>query len=183
MESQKINILLEKYFDAETTLGEENELINYFHSDFVDEELKHYIPMFSGLREISINENPGLGDDLMNFIIDSEQKEKRKYLLRTRIITALAASVILGILAVNFYSHQKPVNNIVSDPNQAYEEAMEALKYAAGTFNEGLAELSALKKVEDAADPLHSGISALNEGFNQMKEIKVINKEFKKEKL
>ena len=52
MESQEIHILLQKYFEAETTLGEENELINYFNSAEVADELKSYIPMFSGLKSL-----------------------------------------------------------------------------------------------------------------------------------
>ena len=31
MESQKIHILLHKYFEADTSLDEENELITYFN--------------------------------------------------------------------------------------------------------------------------------------------------------
>ena len=76
MESQKINILLQKYFDAETTIGEENELITYFTSGEVDENLKMYVPMFSGMKELSAEEELGLGDDLMNYILESEHKEK-----------------------------------------------------------------------------------------------------------
>jgi hypothetical protein len=176
MESQRINILLEKYFDAETSLEEENELINYFLSDLVDEELKQYIPMFSVLREDSNNENQGLGDDLMNFIIESEQKEKLKYRLRIRIITALAASVILGMFAVNFYSHQKQWKDTYTDPGQAYSEARKTLEFVAGKYNKGLAQLKPIGKIENATAPFYSGMKVLDKGFRKLENIENLNR-------
>src|SRR5665647_2153194 len=106
MESQRIYILLHKYFEAESTLDEESELINYFNSGEVDDELKPYVPMFSGLKVLSVNEDAELGDDLMNYILESEHKEKVKYRWMWQIVTGVAASVILVMLAVNFYSNQ-----------------------------------------------------------------------------
>src|ERR1035437_7978558 len=131
MESQKIIILLQKYFEAETTLDEENELITYFNSDKVDEELKSYIPMFSGLKNISVNEDQELGDDLMNFILESEHKEKLRYRWMWQIVTGIAASVILALLAVNFYSNQNQWKDTFSDPQQAYVEASKTLDFVA----------------------------------------------------
>jgi hypothetical protein len=176
MESQRINILLEKYFDAQTTLEEESELINYFHSDHVNEALKQYIPMFASLREVSTHENQNLGDELMNFIIDSEQSGKLKYRLRTRIITAIAASVILGMLAVNFYSHQRQWKDTYTDPGQAYSEARKALEYVAGKYNKGLAQLEPMGKIENATAPFYSGMKALDKGFKKLESIENLNR-------
>ena len=61
MESQRINSLLQKYFEAETNLDEENELITYFTSGEVDENLKMYVPMFSGMKEFSVVHGKGFG--------------------------------------------------------------------------------------------------------------------------
>ena len=102
MESQIIQILLQKYFDAETTIDEENELITYFTSEGVDENLKIYVPLFSGMKGLSADEDRALGEDLMNFILESEHKEKIRYRWMWQIVTGVAASVILVMLAVNF---------------------------------------------------------------------------------
>ena len=40
MESQRIAILLQKYFEAETNPGEENELITYFNTGKVSDGLQ-----------------------------------------------------------------------------------------------------------------------------------------------
>ena len=179
MESQKINILLQKYFEAETTLEEENELINYFNSGKVDEALKNYVPLFLGLRKLSKEEIPDLNNEIMSHLLEYEHK--RKFRLRIGIISAVAASVMMGLLAVNFISHPKPSNAIADDQREAYEEVVKAFGYLAGEYNKSLAELAPLKKIDEAANPIQSGINDVNDGFNQIKEIRKINKEFKNE--
>jgi len=178
MESQKIHILLQKYFDAETTLDEENELITYFTSGEVDENLKMYVPMFSGIKELSADENPELGDDLMNFILESEHKEKLKYRWMWQMVTGVAASVILVMLAVNFYGDRNQWKDTYSNPDQAYAEASKTLNFVAGKYNKGLAQLRPIGRIETAVNPLNSGMKTLNKGFDQMNEL---NKKLKKE--
>jgi hypothetical protein len=171
MESQRINILLEKYFEAETTLNEENELINYFNSEKVDESLKQYIPLFEGLKELSTSEYPGLGDDLMNHILESEHKDKLMYRWRWMIVTAVAASVILAMLAVNFYNHQNHWKDTYSNPEQAYAEASKTLDFVAGMYNKGLAQLKPIGKIENATAPFYSGMKTLDKGFNKLENL------------
>jgi hypothetical protein len=178
MESQKIHILLQKYFDAETTLDEENELITYFASGEVDETLKMYVPMFSGIKELSVDENPDLGDDLMNYILESEHKEKLRYRWMWQMVTGVAASVILVMLAVNFYSDRNQWKDTYTNPDQAYVEASKTLNFVAGKYNRGLAQLRPIGRIETAVNPLNSGMKTLNKGFGQMNEL---NKKLKKE--
>jgi hypothetical protein len=181
MESQRIHILLNKYFEAETTLDEENELINYFNSGEVDEGLKMYVPMFSGMKELSVNENPILGDDLMNYILESEHKEKLRYRWMWQMVTGIAASVILVMLAVNFYSNKNQWNDTFTDPDQAYAEASKTLDFVAGKYNMGLAQLKPIVKIRNAVNPMNSGINLLNKGFGQMQELEIVNQKLKKE--
>ena len=180
MESQKITILLQKYFDVETTLDEENELITYFNSDEVDEGLKSYIPMFTGLRSMPVSENQEFGDDLMNFILESEHKEKLRYRWMWQIVTGIVASVILALLAVNFYSNQNQWKDTFSDPQQAYAEASKTLDFVAGKYNKALAQLKPIGELESAISPLNSGMNKLNLGFQQLNNVKTLNKNLKK---
>jgi hypothetical protein len=181
MESQRIQILLQKYFEAETTLDEENELINYFNSGEVKDELKQYVPMFAGLKALSTSENIDLSDDLMNHILESEHKEKLKYRWMWQIVTGIAASVILVMLAVNFYSSQNQWKDTFTDPDKAYAEANKTLEFVAGKYNKGLAQLRPIRKMEDATAPFFSGMKVLDKGFGKLEEIENLNKKLKKE--
>lgn len=181
MESQKIHILLQKYFEAETTIDEEIELINYFNSRKVNEDLKMYVPIFSGLKALSNHENPELGDDLMNYILESEHKEKLQYRWMWQIVTGVAASLILVMLAVNFYSNQNHWVDTFKDPDRAYSEASKTLDFVAGKYNKAIAQLGPVRKIGNAADPLNSGMNKLNKGFEQMKEMEMLNTKFKNE--
>ncbi|MFY8065226.1 MAG: hypothetical protein ACOVNM_01920 [Flavobacterium sp.] len=46
MALDRIEILLEKYFEAETSIAEEKELKDYFASSDVAPHLEHYKPIF-----------------------------------------------------------------------------------------------------------------------------------------
>ena len=181
MESQKINILLQKYFDAETTIDEENELINYFNSEDVDESLNRYIPMFSGMKELRTEANQNLGEDLMNYILESEHREKLKYRWMWQLVTGVAASVILVMLAVNYYSNGNAWKDTFKDPDQAYAEASKTLEFVAGKYSKGLAQLRPIGKIERAVSPLNSGMSRINKGMEQMNGIEKWNQKLKKE--
>ena len=181
MESQRIHFLLQKYFEAETTTDEENELIVYFNSGEVDEGFKMYIPMFSGLKALSSDENTELGDELMNFILESEHREKLRYRWMWQIVSGIAASVILVMLAVNFYSSENQWKDTFTDPQQAYAQAGRTLGFVAGKYNKGLAQLRPMRKIENATNSFHSGFDKLNKGFDQMRTIELVNKNLKKE--
>lgn len=181
MESKRIHILLHKYFEAESTLDEENELINYFNSGQVEDEFKSYEPVFSGLKQLSVNEDAQLGDDLMNYILESENKEKLRYRWMWQIVTGVAASVILVMLAVNFYSNQGQWNDTFTDPQQAYAEASKTLEFVAGKYNKGLAQLKPIGRVEAAATPFYTGMEAWNKGVGQLENIENLNTNFKKQ--
>jgi hypothetical protein len=181
MESQKIHLLLQKYFDAETSLDEENELITYFTSGEVDESLKMYVPLFSGMRELSADEDPGLGDDLMNYILESEHREKLRYRWMWQMVTGIAASVIVVLLAVNFYGNQNRWDDTFSDPDQAYAEAARTLEFVAGKYNKGMAQLNPIGKMEEATIPFYSGMKTLDKGLVKLEEIKQLNEKLKNE--
>jgi hypothetical protein len=179
MESQKINILLQKYFDAETSIAEENELITYFTSGEVDENLKMYVPLFSGIRELSADEDPGLGDDLMNYILESEHREKLRYRWMWQMVTGIAASVIVVLLAVNFYGNQNRWDDTFSNPDHAYAEAARTLEFVAGKYNKGMAQLSPIGKMEEATIPFYSGMNTLDKGLGKLEEITQLNEKLK----
>ncbi|MFY9152433.1 MAG: hypothetical protein WAO52_10480 [Prolixibacteraceae bacterium] len=179
MESQKIHTLLQKYFEAETTLDEENELITYFNSGNVAEDLNRYTSLFSGLKELNAEEDPELGDELMNFILESEHKEKLRYRWMWQIVTGVAASVILVMLAVNFYSTDNQWNDTYKDPEQAYAEATKTLNFVAGKYNHAMAQLRPIGKIEQAVDPLNSGMNVLHKGFEKLNEVDELNRNFK----
>lgn len=172
MESQRINILLDKYFEAATTLEEENELINYFNSGNVDEKLKSYKSFFSGLKQFSSEETADLSDELMNHILQSEKKEKLQFRLRTGIITAIAASVIVGLVAVNFMGNQTHFKDTYKNSDQAYAQAFKTLEFVAGKYNKGVAGLDKIRKIEDGTKPLSSGMEVLDKGFNKLENLK-----------
>ncbi len=180
MELQRINILLQKYFEAETTLDEENELITYFSSGDVDENLKMYVPMFSGMKELLAEEQPTLGDELMNHILESEHREKLRYRWMWQAVSGVAAAVIVVMLAVNYYSGRTQWNDTFKDPDQAYVEAVKTLQFVSEKYNKGLAQLRPVGKIESAVSPLSSGMSKINKGFEQVNEISELNKKLKK---
>lgn len=181
MESQKIHILLHKYFEAESTLNEEKELISYFNSGKVEEEFKSYIPLFASMKELSVNENEQLEEDLMNFILESENKEKFQYRWMWQIVSGVAAAVILVLLAVNFYSHQDQWDETFSDPQMAYIEANKTLEFVAGKYNKGLAQLKPMGKIDVAAAPFYSGMETWNRGMEQLENIENLNATIKNE--
>lgn len=66
MEKAKVIALLEKYWQAETTIAEEQTLAAYFQGEDVDPELRVYSNMFSYFHEeTEVTAGPGFGNRIL----------------------------------------------------------------------------------------------------------------------
>ncbi len=66
MEKAQVIILLEKYWQAETTIAEEQALASYFREDPVDPELEVYRDVFFYFREeAKVSAGPGFGNRIL----------------------------------------------------------------------------------------------------------------------
>jgi len=127
---------------------------------------------------VSAEEKADLSDELMDYILESEHKEKVKYRWMWQMVTGIAASVIVVMLSVNYYNSRMQWKDTFTDPQEAYAEASKTLNFVAGKYNQGLAQLRPIGKIESAVNPLNSGMKKLNKGFDQMNEL---NEKLKKE--
>jgi len=142
MELDNIKSLLEKYFEAETTIAEENELKSYFSSSNVAPELEQYKPMFGYFSEAKY-EQP-------NHQATIQSKTKRNL---TWISIAASVVVLFGIGA--FYFNQETQNQDLGsfeNPEIAFRETQKALDLLSGNFNKGVQSVQYVKEYEIAKD-------------------------------
>jgi len=174
METKKVKQLLQRYFEGVSTDKEEKTLKAYFKSDEVAEEFKEYTRFFNGISEISEDTNRSdLEDEIMDFIIKNEQKEKNKYRWLYTVISGIAASLIIIVGGMLLYYHQQkqPFEDTFDNPETAYNYAEKTLNYVSSKYNKGLACLSDFDKLETATEPMHKGVKPVNEFFEEIEKI------------
>jgi hypothetical protein len=130
MEFNKMEALLEKYFEGETSIAEENELKNYFSSLNVATHLEQYKPLFGYYSEAK-----------------KENFEKELPLIPKKIKTAwlsIAASiaVLLGVGAYTYFNVNEVKENkelgTYDDPKEALEATQKALAMLSNHVNTGV---------------------------------------------
>lgn len=171
MKAEEIKKLLKKYFDGESSLSEEQTLRNYFLSDDVDSELISYKELFAGFDELKTIGNGDLEDSVMDFILESEHQEKKKYRNLWQTVTGVAAIFLIALLVINYTNDRSTWKDTYSDPDIAYAEAKKAIHYMAGKYQTGLAELKPVEKFDNAIKPLNESIETVNKGFNELEKI------------
>ena len=130
MELTKIEHLIEKYFEAETSIADENELHMYFSSPNVAQHLKQYSGVFGYYKQAK-QEVPTAKINLPS------SKKNNKWL------SIAAATVVLFGVGI-FYVANKPQKNGVSDlgtfnnPEQALKETQKALAMLSNHVNVGI---------------------------------------------
>ena len=131
-----IERLLEKYFEAVTTVAEENELRNYFAQETVAPHLEQYRPMFN------------------YFSIAKEEQFTKQVPLNTRKkinygwISA-AAAVVLAF-GIYFGPDQYQAYQDKKEAEFAYQETKKALNLLAENFGKGTQKMAYLNEFEVA---------------------------------
>lgn len=140
MAFDKIEELIEKYFDAETSIAEENELRRYFSSEQVAPHLEKYKLVFG------------------YFELEKQQNYSKEIIKKTKLINtkwyAIAASIVvlLGIGTFSLIDQKKPQNNIAlgtyNNPEEAFKETQKALAMLSSNVNVGLESVAYVQEFE-----------------------------------
>ena len=139
----RIEELLEKYDNAETSLQEEQELRDYFLSDQVAPHLEHYKPMFQYFTMSQKEE----------FTNDVPLKTTKRYFYQWISVAAVS------ILMLGIFLPRTLLGPSAEEERQAmetYEQTMEALSLVSAGMNKGKQELTSLAMV---SDNLNDGMS------------------------
>lgn len=132
MESNKIEQLLEKYLNAETTLQEEATLKDYFTNGLVAPHLKEYQLLFGYFAESK-------SEKFTKTIQLKTKKSNWKWLL-------LAASVVLLFSVYTGYEYDQSVKK--AEAKIAYQDTQKAFELLTKNFNKGTAAIGYLGKFE-----------------------------------
>lgn len=157
-QNEYIDRLLERYWNCETTVAEEQELRDFFSQEDLPEAYQPYAPLFAYVRqEQAVTLSEGF-DERLKAAMDKETTETKKY-ITIRIFAPLlrvAASVLLIVglgVSIFFITRENNKPGFVEtydDPNAAIKDAssaLEVLSYALQKTEE--ASLQTLRTIDD----------------------------------
>jgi hypothetical protein len=136
MELKDIEILLQKYFDGETSISEENELRKYFSSTDVMPHLRKYKPMFG------------------YFSVAKEQKMEKERPIKPKIRNlgwlSIAASIAVLVGVASYMNYRNEVVNAdlgtYDNPEVALKETQRALAMLSNHVNTGIESVIYVKE-------------------------------------
>jgi hypothetical protein len=137
MELDKIQKLLEKYFEATTTVAEEEQLREYFSKDSVAPHLEQYTPMFTYFSKAK--------DE--RFTKQVPLKPRVSYYKWISI--AAVAVMAFGIFFGNDYREQK-------EAEFAYNETKKALSLLAQNLERGTEKVAYLNEFEQTKQKIYN---------------------------
>jgi uncharacterized protein HemX len=140
MEFSKMEALLEKYFEGETSIAEENELKNYFSSSDVAPHLEQYKLLFGYFAESKKE----------NFEKDVPLVPKRKKAAWLSIAASIA--VLLGAGTYVYFNTNKVKENnelgTYENPKEALEATQKALAMLSNNVNAGVEGMQYIQMYE-----------------------------------
>jgi hypothetical protein len=179
MTTREIEALLARYFEGETTLQEEKQLIELMLGPDVPENLKVHQPIFRYMEQ-SMREALPEPDFLGKFetIISPEEGETKIIpLYKSRNYFVFFSSIAAGVLLVigllftfiNDYSGKNQTNKNNHNSEIAYLQTQDVLMFVSGNLNNGLRQVKKLESIDIAM----SSIQLINK-FNEYQPI-IIN--------
>jgi hypothetical protein len=141
MELDRIENLLEKYFEGETSIAQEKELQDYFSGD-VAQHLEQYKPMFgyfSVAREQQFEQNIPL------------QSKKHKVVAWLSVAASVVVLVGVGTFAYINQTQSQDLGTYDS-PEEAFRETQKALAMLSDHVNTGVESVKYIQEYETTKD-------------------------------
>lgn len=147
MALDRIEILIEKYFEGETSIAEEKELKAYFSSSDVAQHLEQYKPVFGYFSQAKQEQFTA------SIPLKSGRKQKRLAWL------SVAASVVV-MLGIGFFAYQntsEPTQEnlgVIDDPEIAFRETQKALALISKHVNTGIESVNYLGEYQQSKNKI-----------------------------
>ena len=146
MELDKIEIALEKYFEGETSIAEDNQLKAYFSGSDIAPKLEQYKPLFCYLtaakKESFTQKMPLEGKN-------TNKKSSRM----TWLSVAASIVVLLGAGTFTYFNYENSQTEDLGsfdDPEVALRETQKALSLLSKNVNAGVEGMQYLQEYENA---------------------------------
>ena len=146
MALDRIEILIEKYFEGETSIAEEKELKAYFSSSDVAQHLEQYKPVFGYFSQAKQEQ----------FTATIPLKSKRRKIVAW---LSVAASVVV-MLGIGFFAYQntsEPTQEnlgVIDDPEIAFKETQKALALLSKHVNTGIESVNYLGEYQQSKNKI-----------------------------
>lgn len=144
MALDKIEKLLEKYFEAETTIAEEKELKDYFASSDVAQHLEHYKPIFGYVTQAK--------QEQFTATIPLNTK-KRKSVVWLSVAATVAVMFGVALFTINQPTESEDLGTY-DDPEVAFRETQKALALISESVNKGIGSMSYINEYEQSKNKI-----------------------------
>ena len=135
MKTEQINSLIEKFWNGETNLEEEQVLKEYFSGSTIAKEHLEYIGYFQLLKS---ERNAGKSIELKS--IDPANKESRHSIAGIIKRLSIAAAILFSVILSSTLYQQKNIPSVAltsseAEIKQAYEQTAQVLALLSNTLN------------------------------------------------
>lgn len=158
MELNKIENILEKYFQGETSIAEENELKDYFSSSNVAKHLEQYQPIFGYFSQVKEQKSTQELESLARTGEAIPLQTKKRNVAWLSI--AASAVVLLGI-GTYFYISENTTPIVAQselgtydNPEKAFAETQKALALLSNNVNVGIESVQYIKEYEQSKNKI-----------------------------
>jgi len=155
MDSNEIKQLLEKYWNCETSLEEEQQLKEYFRGNNIPESFKETSELFRYFETQKKDSlNHGFDGEVMKRI--KEERPQGKVVKMMFNVARIAAGVVVVVAATYFVrqeirkSYPPEIADTYSDPKLAFEETKKALMMISKGFGKAQKETRKINLLNEA---------------------------------
>ncbi len=147
MALDSIEKLIDKYFEGETSIAEENELKDYFSSSDVAQHLKQYQPIFGYFSQAKEQQ----------FTQEIPLKTKKRNVV---IWLSIAASVVvmLGVGTMMYFENNRSEQFVActpeDNPELALEQTQKALALVSEHLNTGIESVGYINEYENSKNKI-----------------------------
>jgi len=160
MDSNKIDALLNKYWNCETSLEEEQHLRDYFKQGDIPESLKEAATLF---RYFELQKKKSMNDVSFDAKILAKTQPAKKGIVRNLVYNSMriAAGLVVVIMSVWFIrkevqgtSSSGEIVDTYDDPKLALEETKKALLMISKSFGRAQEETKKINIINEAQDEI-----------------------------
>ncbi|WPP52323.1 hypothetical protein [Catalinimonas niigatensis] len=162
MELQKIEQLLEKYWDGDTNLKEEQALQHFFSEEEVPDHLQGVASLFRTFK--TDRQFKTLDNSFDKALIHTLEKSGSAWNFRSILRIAAAVTLLIAsVFLVKDYMHEQAettaeatetIANTDEDPKLAYEQTRQALLLISTMMNEGTQHIEKLENFSEAQEKI-----------------------------